>query len=187
MSALKKRGIYKEKENRCWGDNPRLFKESVQFSSVAQSCPTLCDPVNRSMPGLPIITNSQSSLRLTSIESVIPSSHLIICGPLLLLPPIPPSSPQPTPLDWYRALVWVSWAIRWKLQSFNNWFQKWYNHYFCCILFVINRSKSLSLGHIQGEEIRLLFFKWRVPKKIVNISLKWPQVTGILRFLGVCL
>ena len=37
------------------------------------------------------ITNSQSSLRLTSIESVMPSSHLILCHPLLLLPPIPPS------------------------------------------------------------------------------------------------
>ena len=36
-------------------------------------------------------TNSQSSLRLTSIESVMPSSHLILCRPLLLLPPIPPS------------------------------------------------------------------------------------------------
>ena len=37
------------------------------------------------------ITNSQISLRLTSIESVMPSSHLILCHPLLLLPPIPPS------------------------------------------------------------------------------------------------
>ena len=37
------------------------------------------------------ITNSQSSLRLTSIESVMPSSHIILCRPLLLLPPIPPS------------------------------------------------------------------------------------------------
>ena len=37
------------------------------------------------------ITNSWSSLRLTSIESVLPSSHLILCHPLLLLPPIPPS------------------------------------------------------------------------------------------------
>ena len=37
------------------------------------------------------ITISQSSLRLTSIESVIPSSHLILCWPLLFLPPIPPS------------------------------------------------------------------------------------------------
>ena len=37
------------------------------------------------------ITDSWSSLRLTSIESVMPSSHLILCRPLLLLPPIPPS------------------------------------------------------------------------------------------------
>ena len=37
------------------------------------------------------ITSSQSSLRLMSIESVMPSSHLILCRPLLLLPPIPPS------------------------------------------------------------------------------------------------
>ena len=37
------------------------------------------------------ITNSLSSLRLMSIESVMPSSHLILCRPLLLLPPIPPS------------------------------------------------------------------------------------------------
>ena len=37
------------------------------------------------------ITNSRSSLRLTSIESVMPSSHLILCRPLLHLPPIPPS------------------------------------------------------------------------------------------------
>ena len=47
--------------------------------------------MNRSMPGLPSITNSRSSLRLMSIESVKPSSHLILCRPLLLLPPIPPS------------------------------------------------------------------------------------------------
>ena len=37
------------------------------------------------------ITNSRSSLRLTSIELVMPSSHLILCRPLLLLPPTPPS------------------------------------------------------------------------------------------------
>ena len=45
------------------------------------------------------ITKSRSSLRLTSIESVMPSSHLILCRHLLLLPPIPPSirvfSPTP--------------------------------------------------------------------------------------------
>ena len=62
-----------------------------QFSSVAQSCPTLCDPMNHSTPGLPPITNSQSSLKLLSIESVMPSGHLILGRPLLILPPNPPS------------------------------------------------------------------------------------------------
>jgi len=62
---------------------------SVQFSSVAQLCLTLCDPMNRSTSLS--ITNSRSSLRLMSIESVMPSSHLILCCSLLLLPPISPS------------------------------------------------------------------------------------------------
>ena len=62
----------------------------ARFSSIAQSCPTLCDPMNCSMPGLPI-PNSQSSLKLMSVESVMPSSHLILCRPLLLLPSLPPS------------------------------------------------------------------------------------------------
>ena len=58
-----------------------------QFSSVTQSCPTLCDRMNRSLS----ITNSQSSPKPMSIESVMPSSHLILCRPLLLLPSIFPS------------------------------------------------------------------------------------------------
>ena len=64
---------------------------SVQFSSVAQSCPTLCDPMNCSTQASLSITISRSSLKLTSVESVMPSSHLILCRPLFLLPPIPPS------------------------------------------------------------------------------------------------
>ena len=63
-----------------------------QFSSVAQSCPTLCDPMNHSMPGSLSITNSRSLPKLTFIELGIPSSHLILCRPLLLLPPIRPST-----------------------------------------------------------------------------------------------
>ena len=62
---------------------------SVQLSSVAHSCLTLYDPVNHSTPGLPVHQFLRSSLKLTSIESVMPSSHLILCRPLLLLPPIP--------------------------------------------------------------------------------------------------
>ena len=64
---------------------------SVQFSSVAQSCPTLCNPMNRSTPGLPVHHQLPEFTQTQSIESVMPSSHLILCRPLLLLPPIPPS------------------------------------------------------------------------------------------------
>ena len=67
-----------------------FFREPIQFSSVTQSCPTLCDPMNHSTPGLPVHHQLRSSLRLSSIESVMPFSHLILCRPLLLLPPIPP-------------------------------------------------------------------------------------------------
>ena len=56
---------------------------SVQFSWVAQSCLTLCDPMDCSMPGLPAITSSQSLLKFMSIESVMSSNHLILCRPLL--------------------------------------------------------------------------------------------------------
>ena len=56
---------------------------SFQFSSVAQSCLTLCDPMNCSMPGLPVHHQLPEFIRLTSIESVMPSSHLILCRPLL--------------------------------------------------------------------------------------------------------
>ena len=62
----------------------------VQFSSVPQSCLTPCDPIDCSTPGFPI-TNSWSLLKLKSIKSVMPSNHLILCHPLLLLPSILPS------------------------------------------------------------------------------------------------
>ena len=64
---------------------------SVQFSSVAQSCLPLCDPMNRSTKASLSITNSRNLSKLMSIESVIPSSHLILCHPLLLPPSILPS------------------------------------------------------------------------------------------------
>ena len=63
---------------------------SVQFSSVAQSCPIFATPWIASRQASLSITNSQSLPKLLSIESVMPSSHLILYHPLLLPPPIPP-------------------------------------------------------------------------------------------------
>ena len=64
--------------------------QSVQDTRVTQSCPTFCNPMDCSMPGFSVHHNSQSLLKLMSIESVMPSNHLNHCH-LLLLPSIFPS------------------------------------------------------------------------------------------------
>ena len=64
---------------------------SVQCSSVAQSCPTLCDPMNGSTPGLPV-HHQLPELTQTHVHRVSDAIQPSILGrPLLLLPPIPPS------------------------------------------------------------------------------------------------
>ena len=81
----------------CWDLKKGIWEEvrraSVQFSSV-QSLSRVwlfATPWIAARQASLSITNSQSSLKLMSIESVMPSSHLILCHPLLLLPPVPPS------------------------------------------------------------------------------------------------
>ena len=61
------------KERKC----QRMFS----FSSITQSCPTLCDPMDCSMPGLPVHHQLLGLLKLMSTESVMPSNHLIFCHP----------------------------------------------------------------------------------------------------------
>ena len=77
-------------------DIPDLKGSSVQFSCsvVSDSLWPHCKGAHLAIAARQAslsITNSRSSLRLMSIESVMPSSHLILCHPLLILPPIPPS------------------------------------------------------------------------------------------------
>ena len=88
-------GVYPNKlkthvETKSW---MQMFIASVQFSSV-QSLSRVrlfATPWIAARQASLSITNSRSSFRLRSIESVMPSSHLILCRPLRLLPPIPPS------------------------------------------------------------------------------------------------
>ena len=71
-----------------------LFSQRIsihQFSSITQSCPTLCDPMDCSTPGFLSITNSWSLVKLMSIELVMPFNHLTLCHPHLLPPSIIPS------------------------------------------------------------------------------------------------
>ena len=63
----------------------------VRCCSVNQSCPTPCYPMDCSTPGLPVLHYLRSLLKLMSIELVMPSNHLILCCPLLLLPLVFPS------------------------------------------------------------------------------------------------
>ena len=65
---------------------------SAQYNSVTQSCPTFCDPMNCSMPGLPV-HHQLLEFTETHVHRVSDAtSHLILCCPLLLQPPVPPSS-----------------------------------------------------------------------------------------------
>ena len=73
--------------------------------SVSKSNPTLCNSMNCSTAGFPVLHYLLSLLKLISIESVMPSNHLILCRPLLLLPSIFPSisvfsSESALPIRW---------------------------------------------------------------------------------------
>ena len=60
----------------------------IVHCSVTKSCLTLCDPMNCSTLGFPTLYYLSELLKLMSIELVMPSNHLILCCPLLLLPSI---------------------------------------------------------------------------------------------------
>ena len=74
-----------------WGLHIMNVLSATKFSPVAQSYPTLCNPVNHSRPGLPV-HHQLPEYTQTYVHQVSDAiSHLILCRPLLLLPPIPPS------------------------------------------------------------------------------------------------
>ena len=62
-----------------------------QFSSVAQSCPALCNPMDCSTPGFPVLYQLPELAQTHVHWSVMPLNHLILCRPLLLLPSILPN------------------------------------------------------------------------------------------------
>ena len=70
----------------------KLPFSSVQFSSVAQSCPTLCDPMNSSTPGLPVHHQLPEFTQTHIHQSVMPSSHLISVVPFSSCPQSLPAS-----------------------------------------------------------------------------------------------
>ena len=73
------------------GGGIRGKKYTLAVSSVAHLCPTLCDPMDCSMLRLPCPSPTPGAYSNSSITSVMPSNHLILCHPLLLPPSIFPS------------------------------------------------------------------------------------------------
>ena len=62
----------------------RCFFANHCCCSVTKLCPALCDPMDCSTPGSPVLHCFPELAQITSIESVMPSSHLILCHPILL-------------------------------------------------------------------------------------------------------
>ena len=91
----------------------RLYKTTlVQFSSVAQSCPTLCDPMNRSTPGLPVHHHLPefTQTQVHGVHDAIQPSH----------PLTSPSPPAPNPSHHQGLFQWVNSRMRWpKYWSFS--------------------------------------------------------------------
>ena len=82
-SVCKKHDIHKH-------NKMRYAYIPIQFSSVTQLCPTLCDPMNCIMPGLPVHHQLPEFAQI-HVHPVMPSNHVILCCSLLLLPSIFPS------------------------------------------------------------------------------------------------
>ena len=87
-------------------------KNAIQFSSVAQSCPTLCDPVNCSTPGLPVPHKLPefTQTHVHRVSDTIQPSH----------PLLSPSPPAPNPSQHQSLFQWVTSSYRWpKYWSFS--------------------------------------------------------------------
>ena len=113
--------------------------------SVAQLCPTLCNPMNCSTPGFPVLHLSWSLLKLMSIELVMPSNHLILYCPLLLLPSIFPS----IRVFSNESTLHIRWPKYWSF-SFSN---SPFNEYSGLTSF---RNDQFGLPAVQGTLKRLI-------------------------------
>ena len=93
----------------------------TQFSAVqSQSCPTLCDPMNLAHQTSLSITNSRSLPKPMSIESEMPSNHLILWHPLLLLPSIFPSI-RVFPNESALCIMWLKyWSFSFNISPSNE-------------------------------------------------------------------
>ena len=143
----------------------------LYFSSVVKSCPTLCDPMDCSMPGSLSITNSQSLLKFISIKSVMPSNHLGLCCPLLFLPSIFPSKRVFS----HESVLHIRWPKYWsfsfsisssneysELISFRiDWFDLLAAQGTLRSLLQHHSSKASILSYLYGPTLTLIHVYWK--------------------------
>ena len=91
-----------------------IFLIDFQFSSVTQSCPTLCDPMDRSTPGLPVHHQLPEFTQTHAHRAVMPSSHLILCCPLL-----PPSIFPSIRVFSRESVLRIRWPKYWSFSSIS--------------------------------------------------------------------
>ena len=97
-----------------------VVNKIIQFSSVTQPCPTLCDPWTAACQASLSITNCLSLIKLMSIESVMSSNHLIFYHPLLLPPSIFPSIRVFSQESVLRIRWWKYWSFSYNINLSNE-------------------------------------------------------------------
>ena len=141
-----------------------LWKAStfIQFSSVAQSCPTLATPWTVACQASLSITNSRRLHKLMPIDSMMPSNHFILCHPLLLLPSIFPSI-RVFSNEFVVRIRWLKyWSFSFSISSSNEYSglisfsMDWLDR-----LAVQGTLKSLLQHHIQKHQFFSLSFLYR--------------------------
>ena len=143
----------------------------VQFGSVAQSCLTLYNPMNCRTPGLAVHHQIPEFTKITSIKSVMPSSHLILCCPLLLLPAIHPAS-ESFPMSQYFAWGGQSTGVS-ALASFlpkksQDWSSEWTG-------WISLQSKGLSRVFSNTTVQKHQFFGAQPSSQSNSHIHTWPQ------------
>ena len=146
---------------------------SVQFSSVTHRAWLYVTPWTAARQASLSITNSRSSFKLMSIESVMPSSHLILCCPLFLLPPIPPSIRVIS----NESTLHMRWQKYWSI-SFSNSPSNEYPRLIsfrmhCLDLLAVQGTLKSLLQHHSSKSINSSALSFlHVPKSHIHT---WPQ------------
>jgi len=147
-----------------------LFKAFVVCCSVAQSRLTPCDPVDRASLSFTI---SQSLFKLMSIESVMPSNHLILCRSLLLLPSIFPS----IRVFSSESTLCIRWLKCWSFSILNR-SSSSFTSLICiqCLQFLFESLHSSVLNNINSVLTFIVFIVvvcFRVLDRTFWISRSW--------------